>query len=377
MSRRVVALIVAMAVVLFALFALTTRPERQEAGLIFSYASTDAGPGGTLALRRWLASLDFRTESLQGQRFAIPADVEVVFLLGPLEIVTAADAETLRRFVEAGGLAIVASDRGIFDDQLFRAFGLALRDRPKGALGGEIAPALGRPPFRDLSTGAARALRLTEPAAVLVGDGERAMVVERRIGAGKAFFSSAPDMVANTNLGAAQNDRLVLNLIADARPGAVIAFDEFHHGAHVEPDVFSLFTDTPPGQAALFAGIAVFAYVALRGRRFGAPVPLQERAPRSSLDYVRSFAGLLRRSGARALAGERLARVYRRRIARAIGVRPTSTAADVVAALERNDPARAATMGDALARLESALTDNDLLAVTERAENVAREVERA
>ena len=377
MSRRVIAFIVLASVALFALMVVSVRPERTESDFISTYSSTDAGPGGVIALRRWLSGLGFETRSLQSARFTVAADVDVVFTLGPLELWQPQEAQALYRWVEAGGVAIVASDRSLFDEELFKAFGVALEDRASGPIGGEISPALDAPPFRDLSTGTARALRIGAPAAVLIGDGGRAILAERRIGTGRVYLSSAPDMLANKNIGTAQNDRLILNLLGGVRPGAVVAFDEFHHGAHVEPDLFGLFTDTPPGQAFLFVGFATFLYIALRGRRFGAPLPLQERPARSSLDYVRSFAGLLRRAGARELAGDRLARFYRRRLARVAGVRVTADDAEVVDALARSDPVRAASARELLARLEHPVSDNDLLVAVDRASKVVVEIERA
>jgi hypothetical protein len=375
-SRRAIAFIGVATLALFAIVLVSVRPARSESDVIPSYSSTDAGPGGILALRRWLAGLGYGTESIQGSRFDVPADAGVVFVVGPLELWSDEEAQRLRDWVGRGGVAIVASDRGLFDSALFQRFGVELMDRPSTGIGGEISPLLDVPPFRDLSTGTARALRLSAPAAVLVGDGPRAIVVASDVGNGRVFLSSAPDMLANKNIAAAQNDRLVLNMLAGTKPGSVVAFDEFHHGAHVEPDLFALFTDTAPGRAFLFAGAMTFLYIVLRGRRFGAPLPIEERPARSSVDYVRSFAGLLRRNDARELAGERLARGYRRRIARVAGIRATASDADVVAAIARGDPSRAAVTGEVLARLERPLSDNDLLATAERAQQLVAEMER-
>ena len=50
----------------------------------------------------------------------------------------------------------------------------------------------------------------------------------------------------------------------------------------------------------------IFAYVALTGRRLGPPMPLDPRPPRSSLEYVRGFAGLVRRSGRQEIVRDRL-----------------------------------------------------------------------
>lgn len=377
MTGRTAAAIAGLVVVLGVALFVAGGPARPSGGeLIFSYSSTDPGPGGTLALRRWLATLGFETRSVQGVTFEVPEDVDLLFVLGPLEPVRREDAERLREWVGGGRVLVIASDRAIFDEELYAVFGAELLTRGADPIEGATSPVLSRPPFRDISLGTARALRLREPAAVLVGDRERAIVAARRVGLGLVFLSSAPDMLANDNLPRAQNDRFVLNLVADLPPGAVVAFDEFHHGAHLEADLFALLTRTPPGHGLLFAGGAVLAYAALRGRRFGMPLPLEERPPRSSLDYVRSFAALLRRTHAWSLAAERLSRAYRRRLARSLGLRLTSSADEIVAVLARTDPARAARVRATLDAFARPLREQELLASVARADAVVAEVER-
>lgn len=376
MNRRLAAIVLASTALLALVALATARTAEREAGLVFSYASTDAGPGGVLGLRRWLASLGYHTRSVQGQRFSPPEDAHALFVIGPLEPVRPEEAQRLRDWVAQGRLLLVASDRGLVDEALFAAFGASLEDRAAGPIEGSISPALSSPAFRDLSTGTARALALREPAAVHVGDGERAIVATRRVGRGRVFLSSAPDMLANANIRSAGNDRLVLNLLAGAPRDAVVAFDEFHHGAHVEPDLMGILVDTAPGRALLFAGLVAFAYVALRGRRFGAAVPLEERPARSSLDYVRSFAALLRRSRAGGLAAERLARLYRRRVARVLGLRRTASDEDVVAALARHDAERAAALREMLLSFARAPGERELLHLAARAEALLDQMER-
>jgi hypothetical protein len=368
MSRRVGVLIVALTLLLAVLLFGATGTAPVSEDLVFTYSSTDAGAGGTLALRRWLAALGYETKGIQGQRFAVPAGVDALFVLGPSEFVSEEDAQTLHEWVARGGTAILGSDRTLVDEALYEAFGVALEDRAPRPISGEISPALARPVLRDLSTSTSRALRLVEPAAVLVGDGARAIVAERRIGTGRVVLISAPDMLVNANLGSAQNDRLVLNLIAAIPPGGIIGFDEYHHGVRTPPDLYGLFTGTAPGRAALLAGALVFLYVALRGRRFGASLPIEERPARSSLEYIRSFAGLLRRSRATQLAAERLARRYRRRLARTLGLRATSDAEEIVAAIARFDAAKAREFSELFRRLAAPQRDSELLVVAANAE---------
>jgi hypothetical protein len=374
MNARIAgALLLLVAVLAGALF-ITAPSAPQEPGLIFSYSSADAGPGGTLALRRWLGALGFETRTIQGNKFAVPEDLELLFVLGPIEPVTVEDARELKRWVEAGGTLVVASDRGVFDTELFGEFGAALESSDGSGAG--ISPALSRPPFADLRTGTARDLVLRDAAAVLIGREDRALVAVRRTGVGTVYLSSAPDMLANVNLGRAQNDRFVLNLLADVRDGAAIGFDEYHHGEHVPPDLTGLLVNTGPGRAFIFVAFAAFAFVALRGRRFGSPLPLEVRPGRSALDYIRSFAALLRRSRSRDLVAERLSRLYRRRLARALGLRAVAGPDEIVEVLQRAEPALAARVRALFASLSMSLRERDLLASVARAETLLNEIER-
>jgi hypothetical protein len=214
------------------------------------------------------------------------------------------------------------------------------------------------------------------PGVVLVGDGENALLVARKVGASTVLLSSAPDMLANGGLLAGQNDRLVLNLLAGLKAGQVVGFDEYHHGARTDTSTPGLVLGTWPGRALLLAGLTIFLYIAMRGRRFGRPLPVEERPARSSLDYIRSFAALLRRSRAQRLVGERLARSYRRRFARALGLTGAPNANELVEAWDKIDAGRAERAQGILAALDRPLPEGELLAVVGRAEALAGEVER-
>jgi len=89
-------------------------------------------------------------------------------------------------------------------------------------------------------------------------------------------------------------------------------------------------------------------------------VPLEVRAARSSLEYVRGFAGLVRRSGHGEIARRRLRRELRARLARRVGLDADMPFERIASALGANDPgaaARATALDGALARplRESAL----------------------
>ena len=114
-----------------------------------------------------------------------------------------------------------------------------------------------------------------------------------------------------------------------------------------------LLQSTWPGRALVFACVAGFLYLVLSGRRLGPPVPLEVRPARSSLEYIRGFAGLVRRSGHGEIARRRLRRDLRGGLARGLGLDPAMPFDRVLATLGATDRERAAearAVDDALGR---------------------------
>jgi hypothetical protein len=164
--------------------------------------------------------------------------------------------------------------------------------------------------------------------------------------------SVAPFLTAE--LGEADNGRFALALAASAMASrSAVAFDEYHHGIHPTTDLLVLLTRTWPGRALVFVGAAFFLYLIASGRRLGPAIPLDPRPPRSSLEYIRGFAGLVRRSGHGEIARRRFRRELHRALARELGLDPETPFADIVAELSATDrerAARARALDEALAR---------------------------
>src|SRR5207249_4277489 len=162
--------------------------------------------------------------------------------------------------------------------------------------------------------------------------------------------------------GTADNGRFARGLAASAiARGRAVAFDEYHHGVHPSTDVLVLLTRTWPGRAMLFAGIAFFVYLLATGRRLGPAIPLDARPPRSSLEYIRGFAGLVRRSGHGEIARRRFQRELRRALARELGLDPETPIGDIVAEIATADRQRAARVRALDEALSRPLRDDALL----------------
>jgi hypothetical protein len=154
---------------------------------------------------------------------------------------------------------------------------------------------------------------------------------------------------------------MVLALVRPALSGGMIAFDEYHHGLHPSADVLILIERTWPGRALVFAAVVTFLYLLLSGRRIGPPVPLAVRPARSSLEYVRGFAGLVRRSGRGEIARRRLRADLRTGLARGLGLDPATPFDRVLATIGAQDRARAAQARAVDEALSRTLPDAQLL----------------
>jgi hypothetical protein len=130
---------------------------------------------------------------------------------------------------------------------------------------------------------------------------------------------------------------------------------------------------TWPGRALLFVLVAAFAFVALTGRRLGPPQPLDPRPPRSSLEYVRGFAGLVRRAGRQEIVRDRLRRELHAGLARGAGLDPATPFAQVVGRIRDAAPARADEAAAIDAQLGHRLREADLVRTVARVATLLRE----
>ena len=346
-----VALLLAVATVVFAFATVGTAPASSgRTGSVY-----DDGGGGAAALRRYLEAMGASTTTLQGERFAPDVSTaSVLFILGATEAFTPTDAENVRKFVSAGGTAVVATDLGLFERPLLDAFGLSITGLALPGTHALSSAAFADPPARALAVDRAGSLSLGPRALALASDGRTTIAAAVREGRGTFYIVASLGPFLTAGLGQADNARVALAFAHDAvAQGGTVAFDEYHHGFHPSADVLVLMQSTWPGRALVFAVAAGFLYLVLSGRRLGPPIPLDGRPARSSLEYIRGFAGLVRRSGRGEIARRRLRRDLRGGLARALGVDPGMDFDRVLATLAAGDRQRAAearAVDDALGR---------------------------
>jgi len=304
----------------------------------------DDGSGGAGALRRYLEAMGATTTTIQGERFAPDVSAaSVLFILGATEAITPTDAENVKKFVSAGGTAVVATDLGLLERPLLDAFGVSITGVALPGTHPLANAVFADPPARALAVDRAGSLSLGPRALALATDGRTTVAAAVREGRGTFFVVASLGPFLAAGLGQADNARVALAFAHDAvAQGGTVAFDEYHHGFHPSADVLVLMQSTWPGRALVFAVAAGFLYLVLSGRRLGPPVPLDPRPARSSLEYIRGFAGLVRRSGHGEIARRRLRRDLRGGLARALGLDPGMPFDRILATLAAADPQRAA-----------------------------------
>ena len=315
----------------------------------------DDGAGGAAPLRRYLESMGASTTTIQGARFAPDASAaSVLFILGATEAITPTDAESVKKFVSAGGTAVVATDLGLLERPLLDAFGVSITGLALPGTHPLASAVFADPPARALAVDRAGSLSIGPRALALASDGRTTIAAAVREGRGTFYIVASLGPFIAAGLGQADNARVALAFAHDAvAQGGTVAFDEYHHGFHPSADVLVLMQSTWPGRALVFAAVAGFLYLVLSGRRLGPPIPLDPRPARSSLEYIRGFAGLVRRSGRGEIARRRLRRDLRGGLARALGLDPGMAFDRILATLAAADRGRAAearAVDDALGR---------------------------
>ena len=301
---------------------------------------SDGGPGGATALRRYLEAMGATVSVAQGDSFDATTG-NVLLMIGASEIVTEPDAARVREFVRRGGTAIVATDLGLFEGALLGLFHFSLAGIARPGALTVATGAFTNPPAREMHVDRAVTLQTPKEADVLASDGVSPVMASVREGNGLFVVIGSVWPFIGQGIGDADNARAILSLVKPGLRGGIV-FDEYHHGAHPSSDVLVLVEHTWPGRALVFVAVLTLLYLVLSGRRIGRPVPLVSRPARSSLEYVRGFAGLVRRSGRGEIARRRLRSDLHRGLARDLGLDPATPFDRIVATIGAQDRARAA-----------------------------------
>ena len=283
----------------------------------------------------------------------------LLLILDPERPFTSSELREVVRWVEAGGVLVVAIE-GPWDDpaawgpsgapgylDLTTALGLAVVDTETRRA--EATPARGsafaegvrrvaihtRYVVAPLTQDRAEALvthGADDVTPELVADGQPIMVSFRH-GRGQVLFSSDAEMFANAMLGKEDNVQFAANLLWGRAEGGAVYFDEVHHGSGVGAAAGSVPDRAPLDRALFVAAVGIGVFLVGRSIRFGAPVPVFDSRRRTAMEYVEALAGLFRRGQANQWALEKIVLAFRHRLAPGVGLPPTAEAGSLAAAL--------------------------------------------
>ena len=360
-------------VVVLAIFVGTNAQSQGRSG-----SALDGTSGGTARFRGLVEGLGAETVIVQGDRFS-PRDtgVSVLFMLGAAEFVSDADAVAVKTFLQGGGTLVLATDLGLAESAVLRTYGVGMGEGTSAARFDASSVIAATAGAAQISIDRGRILTLSDRWSPVLRSEGRTLAAMTRDGAGTLIVVGSLAPFINQFLSVADNGRFALSLAAAGfGSGRSIGFDEYHHGAHPSAELMAVLERTWLGRAMLLAGALVFVYLWWSGRRFGAPLPADPRPPRSSLEYIRGFAGLLRRSGRDEIARERLRRDLRLGLATRYGLDPATPLDRILVTAEADDPLIAVEARATDAALASRLRDNELLRTVARIERLVAKKER-
>jgi hypothetical protein len=355
------------------LTALGTRPDDQDHGRTASVY--DEGPGGAATLRRLVDAMGVRTITLEGDHFAPRADsARVVFILSASELVSVQDVAAVRSYLRDGGTVVAAFDFEFFAAPLLEGFDIHLAQNASPNATRLAGPLFAAPPAHQIESAVGRELRLGTGWDAIGTDGRAPTVAMRTEGPGTLIVVGTLTPFLTDSIANADNARFAVALTSAAlTTGGAVAFDEYHHGFHPAASMLAVVERTWPGRALLFVMIVAFAYVALTGRRLGPPQPLDPRPPRSSLEYVRGFAGLVRRAGRQEIVRDRLRRELHVGLARAAGLDPATPFGRIVDRIREDSATRADEAAALDAQLQHRLREHDLVRSVAQVATLLRE----
>ncbi len=318
-------------------------------------SASDAG-NGTSALRYYAQALGHNTGTVEGE-FDLPSSPALLFIFSPTTGFNSAEAQRLNGWLSSGNVVVYAAEANRVDPQLDQQFGLHRSRGSVDASARAAAPLFGGV---DSLSGASQAPSFTPSASqVPLFRNQKAdvLAVRSTVGAGQLIVLSDPLVLCNSYLKLADNGRFAADLIAMAPNGGPVLFDEFHHGqtAGAAPPE-TAWIATPWGAALVLTVVILFVGLAMRGRAFGPPIALRQRADRSTAEYAAAVGSLLHRTGARRVTLDTLLAATRRAVAERVGLGGGTPGGQLLETIAQRSPADAAELSRAEAGLPAAVT---------------------
>lgn len=296
-------------------------------------------PDGASALRLYAEALGHPTTQLT-RSFDLGKGSGLLFVLDPEIPLTAGEAAAAQRWVESGGVLVFAGSDLALRGRLGLAWTIPPRPAPPRSLpSGPFFAGIQR------VVGASPAVfARANPSQVPVLRNVDGKITGLVMGAeaGRVIALTDPAILSNHYLGLADNGRLAADLFALAPPGSLVRFDDFHRIlSRQEAPGAGEWWATAWGFALIWAIAVVFVGMAIRGRAFGARIPIGPSPDRSTAEYTAAVGGLLRRARARAVTLAVLGAAARRALAERSGMRREAAVDDLDRVLAERAPALA------------------------------------
>jgi hypothetical protein len=286
------------------------------------YLSTSSAPDGALAFKLWLDQLGYDPAATSETVFDPQSNVKMIFILQPTVVISNAEWKLIDRWVEQGGMLILAGDNF---QTIAAAEHFDFSMVYMGAQATEMAvssPLLAAPAITSKIPSEAEWGLVTERSDFLplVSTNGYPLMVSFEKGNGRVILSSTPQPFSNLGLKNDGNAALILNLLGFTPKKGIVWFDEWHHGFQTAGIVgpSQWLQRTPAGHAILFVVGVIFLALLFQGRGFGRPVPLaHEIHRRGPLEHVTAIANLNRKAG----HGNEVLKQYHQRVKRHLGQR--------------------------------------------------------
>lgn len=339
-------------------FSAYTTARQAEAERTPAYSTHSTAANGTAALYAWFEELGYRVERIENGPFRVAEDAGLLFVLMPAYPYNEIETRLLQTWVEELGHTLVLVTDSWHGTNLAQAFDVQARPLVDVAqVLTPTVPLLISPPPGPIQTVTRYGLvpDRDDFVAHLQTD-EAPVLISMRPGQGRLILSTSPTPFTNAGLRDPGSARLAHNLLAGLEPGALIQFDEVHHGytaRDVDNALLAWLYRSPWGWALLYMLVVVLGWILLQGWRFGQPVPLPERmSRRPQSEYVTSMAGLFRRAGRRTFVMRHHHDRLKRELARPWRINPDLSDAAFAAELARyRDELDEAALHDLLVRL--------------------------
>jgi hypothetical protein len=324
------------AVLIGALRMVTARPS------LPAGSSYSTQPDGAMGLYLWAQSLG--TQTARVGRSTSDSASRALVVLQPETPVNPQARAAFDAVPEHGGTLVLAGD----------SLAWVVYARTLGVTAEPVEPELSEVATPDgLRFRLASRYRLRAPGAepLLVRDNGDWAGLRLPYKQGALIVLASPGPLTNAGLRDDQAARFVFRQILMPAQGGTLGFDEVDHSytpAASDPNTLgTLVFATSGGRAVVYAGLVLFMYLLLSGRRLGpalVPRPSTE-ADRTMFEHVQMLANLYRRAGQTAVVKDAFARRYARSQARAT---PGSK--------------RAAAFAEARARVQAARSESELVA---------------